>query len=250
MKVLNRIYNDYFMRNRYDEYDSLIKELLKNGYSFFRVCDYSKLDDDGKHIIFRHDIDSDLKVAKKMFEIEKKNNVKATYYFRNSTFDKEFMNEINEYGSEVGYHYEEIATYCKKNKIKSKDEVIEKMDEIREIFFNNILNFEKEFNLKLKTIAAHGDFINRKFNLPNYILFNEDMRKKFPNIVEAYDDVIEKKLDFRIADDMYPIFWKPNNPFDGINENKKNMLFLIHTRYWDKNPSERLKLDFLRLIRR
>lgn len=246
--IFNRIYNDYFMKNRYGEYEKLIKELLNNGYSFIRICDYSQLNENGKHIIIRHDIDSDVKIAKKMFEIEKKHKVKSTYYFRNSTFDKDFMKEIEKYGSEVGYHYEEIATYCKKNKINTKEGAIKNMDKIKSFFCDNIYTFEKEFDIKLKSIASHGDFYNRKIDLPNRNLFDKELRKKFPNIVEAYDDEIEKKLDSRMSDCMYPNFWKPKNPMDCIKNNDKNILILVHTRWWDKNPLERFKLDLIRLL--
>ena len=46
---------------------------------------------------------------------------------------------------------------------------------------------------------------------------------------------------------MYPKFFK-EDPLKGLKENKKRVLLLIHTRYWGKNPCERFKLDFKRLI--
>ncbi len=250
VKIFNRIYNDYFMKSRLKEYEKLILDFINNDYMFITISDYKKLKDNDKHLIIRHDIDSDLAIAKKMFEIEKKLGVKSTYYFRKQTCDKKFIEEILKYGSEVGYHYEEIATFCKENNVKTRDNIIKNMDKIKKLFETNIKEFEKEYNLKLTSIASHGDFINRKFDISNAVLFDENLRKKFNKIVEAYDSVIEDNIELRISDCMYPNFWKPVNPIVAIEQQKKNVLLLIHTRWWDKAPGERFKNEILRLFRK
>ena len=69
--MLSRLYNDYIMPNRYKEYEELLNLFKSSGYEFICVKDYKKLENDkGKYIIIRHDIDSDIKIARKMFEIE------------------------------------------------------------------------------------------------------------------------------------------------------------------------------------
>lgn len=246
-KIINRIYNDYFMKNRFKEYEKLITDLIDSKYKFMRICDCNLLNNN-KSVFLRHDIDSDVKIAKRMFEIEKKYNIKATYYFRKTTFDLNFINEIVNYGSEVGYHYEELATYCKKNRINDSKMVFKHISEIKSDLINNLKNFEVETNIKLRSIAAHGDFINRKIGLGNTILFDEELRNKFPNIIEAYDDEVEAKLDARISDCCYSQFWKPISPDIAIKEGKKNILILVHTRWWSRNPLERFKNDINRII--
>ena len=246
--LLYRINNDYFMKNRYNIYEELITKLINANYQFITISEYKKLLNKGKHVIIRHDIDSDVKIARKMFEIEKKYNIKATYYFRKCTIDKELMKELNENNFEIGYHYEEIATYVKHNKLKSKEEIIKNMKDIQKTFEKNIKMFEKEFNISLKSIASHGDFINRKYSIPNNELFDKKMRKNFPHIIEAYDDVVEGNLDARISDGLGESLWHPINPFDAIDHNKRNILILVHTRWWDKAPLERLKNEIKRII--
>jgi hypothetical protein len=49
-----------------------------------------------------------------MFAIKEKYGAILTFYFRVSTFDKNFMIDINNYGSEVGYRYDEIAHFVRK----------------------------------------------------------------------------------------------------------------------------------------
>lgn len=132
--IRNRIYADYFMPNRYSEYEKLLKIFLVNDFKFLTLYDYYKnrYGNDEKVIVIRHDIDSDLKIAKKMFEIEKQLNIKSTYYFRLKTIDEEFMKELVKNNIEVGYHFEEVATYAKRNKIYSKEQIFEEMDSIVE----------------------------------------------------------------------------------------------------------------------
>lgn len=244
MKILESIYNDYLMPNRYKEYEDFLKSFLNNNYEFICVKDYKKLENNSKkYIIIRHDIDSDIKIAKRMFEIEKNLNIKSTYYFRLCTVDKKFITEIVEYGSEVGYHYEEIAQFCKDNRMISKEFVEKNLEKIKEKMISNIKLFEENNNIKLYSIASHGDFVNRKINVTNKFIYESDLQEKL-KLIEAYD--IENLLDFRTADTMHPKFWK-KNPKNAINENRKKVLILVHTRWWNKAPIERFKLDIKRI---
>lgn len=250
LKFFNRIYNDYFMKSRLNEYEKMVLDFINNDYEFITISEYKKLKEKNKHLMIRHDIDSDLSIAKKMFEIEKKLNVKSTYYFRQQTCDKKFIAEILKYGSEVGYHYEELATFCKKNNIQNKNDIMNSIDEIKKQFEANIKQFETKYNVKLTSIASHGDFINRKFDISNAVLFDDKLRKKFNKIIEAYDSVVEGNIDLRISDCMYPKFWKPVNPNVAIEQQKNNVLLLIHTRWWDSAPVERFKSELLRIFRK
>ena len=241
----NRIYNDYLMKDRINEYEELLRKYLENGYIFLTISEsINKLEDNKKYIFIRHDIDSDIKIARKMFEIEKKLNIKTTYYFRLTTFSKKLVEDIVSYGSEVGYHYEEIATYCKKNKVFDKKIILKNIENIKKDFINNINRLQKEYEIKFTSIASHGDFINRKINLTNDRVYDVKLKKEL-KLIEAYD--IESMLDFRTSDCMPPKFFK-ENPYLPIDENKHKVLLLIHTRYWGRAPLERFKLDLMRII--
>ena len=243
---LKRIYSDYLRPNRDKEYTNFLEMFKKNNYEFICVKDYKKLIDnnDKKYIILRHDIDSDIAIARKIFEIEKLMNIKATYYFRLSTINKEFMKEIVEYGSEVGYHYEELAQYCKKHKQITTNYAKEHIAEIQKEMIKNISNIQAENNLKLYSIASHGDFVNRKINIINKIIYDEVLQSKL-GLIEAYD--IEQWIDFRTADRMYPICWK-EDPMYAIEQGKNKVLVLTHPRWWASAPISRLKLDIQRAI--
>jgi len=238
--IYNRIYNDFLMPSRLKEYEKIIKKSIESGYEHITFKDYYKKLvnnqlDNKRYFLNRHDIDTDLRTAKKFFEIEKKYGVKATYYFRLSTLDFKFMKEINSYGSEVGYHFEEIAQYCKDNHIKSATEAMLNIDKIKEIFIKNIQNLEKNLGFKIETVASHGDFVNRKLGIINNEITNDkELRKKVGILIESYDKKLMDSFDIYISDKQYPIFYTPINIFDAIG--KYNIIcMLTHPRQWEVN---------------
>ncbi len=244
-KIVNRIYNDYFMSSRMDEYEKLLKTFLDNGYEFLMIRDYKKNINKNKKVIFiRHDIDSDVQIAREMFLIEKKLNIKTTYYFRLETFTQDLVSEILSYGSEVGYHYEELATFVKENKIYKKEDVLNSMTKIQDMLISNIKMLEEHYNFKITSIASHGDFMNRKLGITNTVIYDNSLRKKL-KLIEAYD--LDDCVDFRTSDTMYPKFFK-EDPYLAISKKAKKVLLLIHTRYYKRNPKERFKLDVKRFI--
>ncbi len=239
--VFHRVYSDYFMPSRLGEYENIIKELVSNGYeviSFREYCqryENNHLRKGDKIFISRHDIDTDIKTAKEFFDIEKKYNVQASYYFRLATLDTEFMKAIESYGSEASYHFEEIAQYCKDNRISEEQEVFKNMEAIRLIFERNFLRIERKIGIKIKTVCAHGDFVNRALGIVNNEITKDiKLRQRLGISFEAYDKEIIENFDAYISDTMYPTFYKPESIFNVIG--KHNVIcMLTHPRHWRTN---------------
>lgn len=254
MKVFERIYVDFFMPQRFDEYTNILEYAINKGYHFTSVIDYYEnyynKKTDTKVIILRHDIDSDLRGTKKFFQIEKELNVKATYYFRLNTIDYNLMNEIMEYGSEIGYHYEELATYCKKYKIKNKKDLNdEHLKEIYDMFIYNMNKYFKDY--KIKTIASHGDFYNRELGVANHYIFEHFNYNTLGIEIETYDKELLNSFDIYISDARYKPYWKNNiSIYEAIEQNKNNILFLSHPGNWESNVSDNIKDNFSRLFRK
>ena len=239
--IKNRIYADYLMPSRVNEYEKIIKMLVDNEYEILTVRDYyKKLKTNSLnaqyYFINRHDIDTDVATAKEFFRIEKRYNVKASYYFRLSTLDFEFMKEIESYGSEASYHFEEIATYCKENHIKDKEVALNRLSEIKEIFKNNFLNIEKKVGKKLETVCSHGDFVNRKLQIVNNeITKDEVLRNELGIECETYDKDIMKSFDIYLSDRPYPYFYAPK-PISDVIGKEKTICMLSHPRHWRSSP--------------
>ena len=122
--LVNRLYSDYAMPSRLPAHEEFIRAARDMGYAqtsvraFYLSLLNKERDANQRAVVHRHDIDTDLRTARKLFEIEKKHGIRSTFYFRLSTLDFPFMREIEEYGSEASYHYEELATFAKKKRNK------------------------------------------------------------------------------------------------------------------------------------
>ena len=238
--IQNRIVSDYLMFSRLNEYENIIKKSIEYGYTHITLANYYSLLASGKlknqkYFIHRHDIDTDLRTTRKMFAIEKKHNIKTSYYFRLSTIDKKLMTEINTFGSEASYHFEEIATFCKQNSIHSKKEALKHIEAIKILFTQNFNRLEKQLGYKFESVASHGDFVNRKLNLKNNEITNDyELRKLLGINCEAYDKTLHNSFDAYISDKPYPVFYSPVNIFETIGKHKV-ICMLTHPRHWETN---------------
>ena len=69
MSIQERLKRDYFGPSRYAQYKAVLQKALKNGFHFVTLKEFDVTKT--KQVILRHDIDSDIGIAKKMFAIEK-----------------------------------------------------------------------------------------------------------------------------------------------------------------------------------
>lgn len=86
-----KLFIKYLQNNRIEEYDGILKKAKKENYNIISLRDYieKKYDKDKKLLILRHDIDHVSNGTKMMFEVEKKYGVHSSFYFRNSTYERD-----------------------------------------------------------------------------------------------------------------------------------------------------------------
>lgn len=228
--------------NRLYYYDLYIKLAKERGYKVTSYVDYIEnyKDTNQKVLILRHDIDVINEGTNKMFEIEKRNNVKATYYFRWETFNKKLIDDLNTSGFEVGLHYETIATYCDKYNKKNLNKY--DLGRCRGELKQEIRNFKSKSGINIKTIASHGANTNIRIKIPNNILFEGENYSDYGIISETYDKVILKKYITTYISDGYLYnnfgFKYTNNPIDAIVKDDKVIEFLSHPSHWNFSPAE------------
>jgi hypothetical protein len=252
IKLVSRLYSDYFMPSRVPIHERLIRAAHDLGFAQASVRDYfnsicdGNVSDGTKVLVHRHDIDTDLRTARKLFEVEQKAQIKSSFYFRLSTLDFGLMREIEEYGSEASYHYEEVATFAKQNRIRDAAAIRARMSEIRQIFIANFCSIEQRLGLKMTTVASHGDFANRRLKLNNTELLNDPhLRERCGIKCETYDQALLQHFDFYVADKPHPQYYHPSCPLEALSKYRR-ICFLTHPRQFETNWVENTKDNLFR----
>jgi hypothetical protein len=238
--VANRLYSDYLMPSRLHHYEALLRQARQAGYRQTSVRAW--LDtlrqggaDAGPVLVHRHDIDTDLATARRMFALERQHGVRASYYFRLSTLDYGLMREIERYGSEASYHYEELATYAKRAHLKAPAAVRARMADIRGEFERNFHRVEEALGSKLVTVASHGDFANRRLGMTNCELLRDAaLRQRCGIAAECYDAALLESFDLYISDRPHPRYFHPMPPQQALGAHRRICL-LTHPAQWRTN---------------
>ena len=190
-----------------------------------------------KFIFLRHDLDSDVATMMKMIKIEQALEIKSTTFFRLSTLDTKTINLVKSVGSEIGYHYEELSDYCLRNGIVSKLTAKDALPLVRKIFIENLKYIKNMYSISICSFAAHGDFINRKIDVPNTeVLDDVEFRNTNDIFLEAYDRKLIDIFDIYITDKCLPVEFSPINIQQAINCYDK-IYFVTHPRQWNTSLS-------------
>lgn len=168
-------------------YSELVRSLLSHKYKFLCVREYLSSTTNNypsKLIIMRHDVDQLPKNARRIAELESKMGVVSTYYFRMvpDTFDISIINEIRDFGHEIGYHYENLS-HCRGDYNKAIKDLEYKLEKFRELY-------------PVKTICMHGSPLSK---WDNRDLWNEYEYRDFGIIGEPYFDIDFEEI-FYISD--------------------------------------------------
>ena len=251
MNLFHRFYSDFIMPSRLQEYEKILKTALSNDYKIITLRTFAEMEiipSTHKYFIVRHDIDSDVETAKMFFAVEKSLNITASYYFRLITLDYEFMKEIESHGGEASYHFEEIATFCMKNGIKSKNECLMHLEAIRNDFISNYYKIQNITGLPMKTVVSHGHFINRKIGQSNNIIINQNIRALLGIIADPYDQKLRDLINTHISDCAYPNFYRTEPVINAIQRQDRVICFLTHPNHWRVNRIENTKVIFKRIL--
>lgn len=249
--LINRLYSDYLMPSRLAHYDALVQAAKEAGYDQLSVREFlcpPPPEGRGLTLVHRHDIDSDLRTAAKMFAIEVKHGITASYYFRLSTLDFGLMREIEAYGSEASYHFEEVADFAKRHHIKDADVLRSRFPTIRVQFRQNLERIERGLRRKLTTVASHGDFANRRLQVINHeILDDAEFRARLGIACEAYDEALLNQFDLYISDRPHPVYFHPVAPRAALGR-YRCICLLTHPVQWETNWRESTRCNVRRLV--
>lgn len=237
------------MGSRLDEYRRLLRHLRDQGYRFCTLGEFVETrheEFDSPVCLLRNDVDSDPAAAARMFACDREAGVRATYYFRLATLDAALAREIESSGAEVGYHFEEIASFAKSHGLTTRTEVDAHIDAIRQAFRENVRIFSARTGVIPRTVASHGDFINRRIGVPNHHLLTPELMEELGIIADAYDSRLHAGLVARFSDCPPPTWWRPANPLHALTHRPATISILVHPRQWHCNPALNLRIGMTR----
>ncbi|GEM82829.1 hypothetical protein [Meiothermus hypogaeus] len=239
--VLNRFYSDFMLQDRTSELRLLLERALSLGYEVHSIASFWEQikaggPRPGLHLVLRLDIDTDLRTTRALWQLLRDLGVRGTFYFRLSTLDVRLMQAIHEAGSEASYHYEELAAYAKRYRLRSRAEVEAHMPAIRALFADNYRRVKAQTGLPLHTVASHGDWLNRKLGVINLELLQDPALREVLGIeLEAYDAALQQHYTQRYSDGPYPTFWLDGNPLAALESRQPVIEVLLHPRHWRAN---------------
>ncbi len=251
--VTDRIYADFFLPDRSEEYASILGEAAELGYTSVTLRDFAGLlrgpglDPSRLYLLLMHDIDTDPSGAARFLDVETRLGMRASYFFRLSTLDYKAMETVEKNGGEASYHYEEFSNIIKKRGLKQTGQIEQYLPEMRDLFHANLTSLRKRTGLPLSTVAAHGDFINRLTGISNRIVSdNAELRASLGIMADASDPDITQATSSFHSDELYPRFWRNGPVVEQLRLKKPAICFLSHPRHWNSNPSWNFREDFRR----
>jgi hypothetical protein len=252
--VGNRIYADFLMPSRLSTFRRMLERFLDAGYTvisvetFWDIVTSGRLDPRGRHVVLRHDVDTDPGTARAMWEIERALGVQASFFFRLSTIDVPLMRAIAVAGSSASYHYEELATVAKRRRLRTDGEVNNHLVEAQAEFLGNVTHLRAATGLPMKVVASHGDFVNRRLAIPNWvILADRGFRDRAGVDLETYDEAVMEHVTSRHSDTLYPRHWLPDSPLAAVRRAEPVIYLLVHPRHWHVARVVNARDDLVRL---
>lgn len=200
-------------------YEQICQKIIQNGYkTIFFDEDFRKSE---KIIFMRHDIDQSLEQALKIATIEKRHNIRSTYFiwlrspFYN-IFEKSYTDmilRIKELGHEIGLHFDANAYSIKE--IGDFNAYVEKETEIIQAFFN----------ISITSISMHR---------PSIWILNQDIQLK--NYINTYSNKYLHQIKY-LSDSR--MLWKEGCICKIIDSNQYDHLHILtHPLWWTESSMD------------
>jgi len=246
-----RVYQNYLMPDRLPQYGRLLSIIRDRGFRFSTMAEFAELVKSGRPIegpicVLRVDVDSDPNGAGGMFEQECALNIRSTYYFRLSTIDQALIRKMVGHGTEVGYHFEEIASFVRRRGLRRRQDVTVALPELREQFCRNFDRFSRETGVSPRTVAAHGDFLNRRLGVTNNEILDSVLMAELNIVAETYEPWLVSRISARVSDRPAPQWWHPCSPMEALENRPDVLCVVVHPRQWVRNPWLNMWLDLQR----
>jgi hypothetical protein len=245
--VVARVRRDYLRPPRLGELDRFVCHALARGYRTMTLSEFAAdAPATGRILLLRHDVDSDVTRARRMFALEQRLGVTGSWFFRRRTWDVALMRELASAGAEVGYHYEELADLIKQRGAATAEAARALIGPARERLRAALPALRASSGLPLDVLASHGDFANAAVGVTNVeLLEDRAFRAAIGVRLEAYD--VEHRVDARFTDAARVARWWPGDPAEALERGEQVVEVLVHPRAWGAAPVANAREDLHRL---
>jgi len=191
---------------------------INKGYNFYPLRDCERAIEDEKAVVMRHDVDHQLDLALKMAEMEASLGILTTYFLRVhaknysllSLRSKKIIEKIEEYGHEIGFHYE--ASYAAASNCSSEYCFEVDLDILRYCS-----------NTEIVSVSPHEPTREGSYHI------SEDWMRKNNLKFQAYDDIFIKQMKY-ISDSSCN--WREGCMHDFIDSEKYSKLCVLTHPFW------------------
>ncbi len=252
-----RIRKDYLFAPRHEEYRRILEVASRLQYRAMSLLEYHSNSAgliDQRVLAIRHDVDNNNRRGVRLFfDLEKEFGATATYYFRLKTFQMtEIVREILEYGSEIGYHYEEPASLAKRYGIQSPQELRaeENQRRIDEMIEHNIKGINAKLGTPIRSLCSHNDFYNRRLGVENHAFLSDRVRQRCNILFEAYDPSLMRLFDecvYDVTENRW-LWHRDDSPVKAMMHGVPKIYLLTHPRQWHPAPIVNTRANLQRLF--
>lgn len=279
-ELLKTLLNTYKFYTFQEFLTSKKEELFSSTNHQSHITDHSLRITPNSIIILRHDVDRLPQNALQTAKIEYELGIKGTYYFRivPKSYNLKMMQQISEFGHEIGYHYEDVDLVVKSKELRVKSNEESKtrhsslvtnhsspiprppspiprpiIDTAYESFCRNLEMLRKNFDIK--TICMHG---SPRSKYDNRIIWEKYDYRELGIIGEPYFDIDFNEFAYftdtgrRWNGDKVSIRDKVNSKYnfnfkttcqiiENIDKFPDKILFTIHPQRWHDRPWPWLK---------
>ena len=172
------------MRFIYREWGKLCTTLEKKGIHSISARAVFELSKEVKYCVLKHDVETNVKKAYKLAQIENAHGQCGTYYFQAYLMTEknmQFIKAIAALGHEVSYHYDVMDS----NKGDIEKAIVE-FEQNKRIFEEN--------GFEIKTVCQHGNPIVERvgYNSNRDFFRSEKVQKLYPQISDIMVDFYKK----------------------------------------------------------
>lgn len=254
-----RVRADYGSKDRAAEYRTMLEAARDAGYALvsvgaFRAAVAADADAPaGPILALRHDIDVvDVAGNEAFLAAEATVGATATYYLRLATAPAHagFVGRLRDAGFEVGYHYEEAATLAKRIRARDRAAVDAQRPAVEAAFRGNVDRFRARYAPDLRSVASHGDWMNRALGFRNNEFVTPELLTACGLDFEAYDASVLGRADAYVSDVATPpAVWADGQGLvEAIAAGSTRIVMLTHERQWHTNRLASLRSDATRLF--